>query len=115
MRDADLDFCYLTTIGRRSGLERSVEIWFALDGDTLYMLSGGGGHADWVRNLRQNPEVRIRLGKRTCSGRARIVSDAGEDARARRLLAAKYQGWSEGRRLSGWARLSLPVAVDLRD
>ncbi len=29
-----------------------IEIWFADDDDTLYMLSGGGDRSDWVRNLR---------------------------------------------------------------
>jgi hypothetical protein len=29
------------------------------------------------------------------------------------MLAAKYEGWQEGRRLSVWARQSLPIAVDL--
>jgi deazaflavin-dependent oxidoreductase (nitroreductase family) len=112
---ADLDFCYLTTTGRRSGLPRTIEIWFALEGDVLYMLSGGGDQSSWVKNLQQDPTVRVRLGSRTRSGRARIVDDGDEDARARRLLAAKYQGWREGKRLSGWARTSLPVAVDLED
>jgi hypothetical protein len=42
-----------------------------------------------------------------------VVEADHEDALARRLLAAKYQGWQEGRPLSAWARESLPVAVDL--
>jgi deazaflavin-dependent oxidoreductase (nitroreductase family) len=109
----DLDFCYLTTTGRRSGLPRTIEIWFALEGDVLYMLSGGGDRSDWVKNVQAEPRVRVRLGSRTRSGRARIVRDADEDGRARRLLAGKYQGWSEGKRLSGWARTALPVAVEL--
>jgi deazaflavin-dependent oxidoreductase (nitroreductase family) len=109
----DLDFCYLTTTGRRSGLPRTIEIWFALEGDVLYMLSGGGDRSDWVKNVLADPKVRVRLGSRTRSGRARIVRDADEDGRARRLLAGKYQGWSEGKRLSGWARTALPVAVEL--
>ena|SRR5438034_4179135 len=110
---ADLDFCYLTTIGRRSGLERTIEIWFALEGSTLYMLSGGQDHSDWVKNIRRNARVSVRFGRRIVDGTARVVEDQDEDARARRLLAAKYQDWREGRRLSGWARTSLPVAVDL--
>ena len=111
---ADLDFCYLTTVGRQTGLERTIEIWFVLDGDILYMLSGGGDHSHWVRNLRHNPAVSVQLGTQTRGGMARIVVDEAEDGRARRLLAAKYQGWTEGRRLSGWARTALPVAIDLR-
>ena len=110
---AGLDFCYLTTTGRISGLERTIEIWFALDGHTVYFLSGGGDRSDWVKNIRREGRVSLRLGRRVLSGKARIVDDEAEDAHARRLLAAKYQDWREGKRLSGWARTSLPVAVDL--
>ena len=110
---AHLDFCYLTTIGRRSGIERTIEIWFALEGNTVYMLSGGGDRSDWVKNVQQNPAVKVRLGSSSRRGKARTVDEPSEEARARRLLAAKYQGWREGRPLSSWARNSLPVAVDL--
>ena len=37
-RPQDEDFCYLTTTGRVTGLPREIEIWFALQGATLYML-----------------------------------------------------------------------------
>jgi len=113
MARADLDFCYLTTIGRSSGLERTIEIWFGLEGDTIYLLSGGGDSAQWVRNLEANPRVSVKLGRKTYPGRARLVEDKAEDAKARRLLAAKYEAWEPGKRLSSWARSSLPVAVDL--
>jgi hypothetical protein len=96
-----------------SGRERTIEIWFALVGDTLYMLSGGRDQAHWVKNLLQAAEVKIRLGDLTRRGTARIVEAPDEDARARRLLDGKYMGWREGKRLSGWARTALPVAVDL--
>ena len=33
---------------------------------------------------------------------------------ARESLAAKYQGWGPGARMSGWARESLPIAIDVR-
>src|SRR5690242_7691815 len=113
MSISDLDLCYLTTTGRRSGRQRTVEIWFALEGETLYLLSGGRDRAHWVRNLIQDPGVQVRLGDQLRSGRARIVDSPDEDARARRLLDAKYTGWNQGKRLSGWARTALPVAVDL--
>ena len=41
-----LDFCYLTTKGRRSGGPHTIEIWFALQGDTVYLLAGGGDASD---------------------------------------------------------------------
>ena len=114
MAEADLDYCYLTTTGRNSGKKRTVEIWFGLEGDIVYFLSGGGDEAQWVKNFLVDDRVTIRLGRKTYPGRARLVKDKEEDAKARRLLAAKYQGWAPGKRLSGWANNSLAVAVDLR-
>ena len=35
----DKDFCYLTTTGRVSGRQHTIEIWFALEGKILYMYS----------------------------------------------------------------------------
>ena len=113
MARADLDFCYLTTTGRTSGQARTIEIWFGLDGDTVYLLSGGGDGAHWVRNLQANPRVSVKLGRKTFEGAGRLVEAKEEDAKARRLLAEKYEGWQPGRRLSSWARNSLPVAIDL--
>ena len=112
------DFAYLSTIGRRTGAWHTIEIWFEEQGDTIYLLSGGGDRSDWVRNIQADPAVRIRIGggrSRTSEGEpatARLVSDPMEDSRARRLLAAKYQGWREGAPLSEWARTSLVVAVE---
>lgn len=112
--EAELDYCYLTTTGRNSGQERTIEIWFGLDSDTIYLLSGGGDEAHWVKNLLTDDRVSVRLGRKTYPGKARLVKDKEEDAKARRLLAAKYQGWEPGKRLSGWANNSLAVAVDFK-
>ena len=109
---ASESYCYLTTTGRVSGEPREIEIWFGLDGDTLYMLSGGRDRSNWVKNLIREPEVTVRLGDRSFAGRARIVSDGDEDARARRLLLEKYSPGYSGD-LSEWGETALPVAVDL--
>ena len=114
MARKDLDFCYLTTVGRKSGLARTIEIWFGMERDTVYLLSGGGEDAHWVQNLRADSRVRVKLGRNTYLGTGRLISAKEEDAKARRLLAAKYQEGAPGRRLSSWARHSLPVAVDLQ-
>jgi deazaflavin-dependent oxidoreductase (nitroreductase family) len=105
--------CHLATIGRRSGRSRVIEIWFATDGRVVYLLAGGREHAHWVRNIRADERVRIRLGGTTIGGRARVVADAVEELRARQLVAAKYQGWRPGAPFSAWAAGSLPVAVEL--
>ncbi|HKG56110.1 MAG TPA: nitroreductase family deazaflavin-dependent oxidoreductase [Candidatus Limnocylindrales bacterium] len=107
------DVCDLETIGRTSGQPRVIEIWFAADADRLYLLSGGRDDAHWVRNLQQEPRVRVRIGRRWYTGTARTIEGEPDEQHAREMLAAKYQGWSAGRRLSGWARESLPVAIDL--
>lgn len=110
-------YCYLETTGRVSGRPHVVEMWFAADPtrNRLYMLSGGRDESDWVLNIRHDGRVRIRVGNQTLTGDARWIEDEGDDPLARRLLATKYQGWREGKRLSSWARNSLPVAVDLDD
>ena len=108
------DFAYLTTTGRRSGRAHTVEIWFAFRDGRVYLLSGGGDRADWVRNLRKDATVRVRIGTRSTSAKARLLrAGTPEDRLARQLLDGKYQGWRDGKRLSGWARTALPVAIDV--
>jgi|SRR5215207_8444250 len=105
-------FCYLTTTGRVTGRPHEIEIWFALipETQTLYMLSGGA-RSDWVKNLRRDPEVSVRIAGERFSGRARGARDEKEDELARRLVVEKYE--SSPGRLENWRRTALPVAVDL--
>jgi deazaflavin-dependent oxidoreductase (nitroreductase family) len=106
-------FCYLTTTGRVTGEPHEIEFWFALvpEAQTLYMLSGGGDRSDWVKNLRRNPVVEVRIAGKRLGGRAREARDAEEDELARRLLVEKYE--SSPGRLENWRRRALPVVVDL--
>jgi deazaflavin-dependent oxidoreductase (nitroreductase family) len=109
---ASLPFCYLTTTGRTSGRPHRIEIWFALHGHTVYLLSGGTDRSDWVRNLMVSPEVVLEIGEVRRTTRARVVEPGtDEDALARRQLVEKYQpGYGED--LGSWSRTSLPVAID---
>lgn len=108
---ADEDFAYLITRGRRSGESHEIEIWFGVHDGVVYLLSGGGERSDWVRNLRADPAVRLRIAEREMPAVARVVDDAGPDHPARQLLAAKYQGWTQGEPLSEWATTALVVAL----
>jgi len=111
---ASEQFGYLTTRGRRSGFQREIEIWFGLDGRTLYMLSGGRDRSDWVRNILADPNVAVRIGDSEFAGKGRAVeADTAEDALARRLLLAKYSSSYSGD-LSDWGRMALPVAIGLQ-
>lgn len=109
---AELDYCYITTTGRASGRPHTIEIWFALSGDIVYLLSGGGDASDWVRNIMAHPAVGLRLGDLDMICQARTVSDPDEDALARRLLMEKYAPRSSDD-LSDWGRTAMPLAVEL--
>jgi len=106
------EYCYLTTTGRVSGKPHEVEIWFGILEGTLYLLSGGSDNSDRVKNLLKTPDVTVRIAKHKFTGRAHILNDGKDDTPIRKLLAAKYQQWKLGGRLSNWARTALPVEIN---
>lgn len=108
---ADLDFAYLTTTGRMSGNPHEIEIWFAIEGETVYTLAGDGDRSDWVRNLMISPDVTLKIGDRKRTTRARVAEPGtDEDALARRLLLEKYTA-RDKEDLTDWGRTALPVAI----
>ena len=110
---ADDDYCYLTPRGRVTGEPHEIEIWFAVDGLTLYLLAGGGTDSDWVRNLRADPAVTVRVGDTTYAASARVIDPAtDEDERARALVYDKFAPRGHGD-LVEWRARALPVALDL--
>ena len=109
---ADEDFCYLTTTGRVTGNPHTIEIWFAAEDDTLYILSGGRERADWVKNIRAHPKVSVRVADKHFDATGRILAPGDEDATARKLVAGKYRPRYSGD-LDDWERTALPVAIDL--
>ena len=107
-------YCYIETTGRVTGNWHEVEMWYAAgENGRVYALSGGRDRSDWVKNLIANPSIRVRIGDTTYPGQAWVAENTPDEPAARRMLATKYQNWSEGRPLSNWARTSLPVAIDL--
>jgi deazaflavin-dependent oxidoreductase (nitroreductase family) len=92
---AEPRYLYLTTIGRRSGRPRQIEIWFTRHEGRYYLVAEHGLRAHWVRNLRADPRVRVRVGARRFRGRARVV-----DGRTERSLVLAVRGRSEAK--YGW-------------
>ena len=90
---ADDDCCDVTTTGRRSGRPHRIEIWFAVGGEAVYLISGNGPTADWFRNLVADPNVVVDLGGETRRGVARVVTDPEERRRMGEVLGAKYPSW----------------------
>src|SRR3954463_1322568 len=64
---------YLTTIGRRTGLPREIEIWFVVYRDRFYLFAETGEAAAWIKNIRSNPEVTVRIGERQFGATARVL------------------------------------------
>ena len=110
----DPDFAYLTTTGRRTGARHRIEIWFALHDGVAYLLSGGGDRSDWVKNLMVSPAVVLEIGDERRTTTARLVTDPGEDALARRVVLDKYVSRSRDD-LTAWGRTSVPVAIAWAD
>jgi deazaflavin-dependent oxidoreductase (nitroreductase family) len=98
---ADESTVELTTVGRRSGQPRTATIWFVVDGDRVYVQSGGGGKTDWYRNLTANPAVTLKFAALALRGRARPITDGAETARIHARFESKYLrarvlGWFGG-------------------
>ena len=110
---AALDFCYVTTRGRTSGLPHRIEIWFAAppDSDTIFMLSGGRDRADWVRNLVASPRCTVEIGDARFVGYGRVIEGTDDDELARTLVHDKYAAAFTD--LASWRASALPVAIDL--
>jgi len=95
---AEKNVLYLTTVGRRTGLRRQIEIWFVVHCDRFYLFAEAGEAAAWVKNARNNPEVTVQIGERQIGATARVL-DRKVDGKLWDEVAAmadrKY-GWGEG-------------------
>jgi deazaflavin-dependent oxidoreductase (nitroreductase family) len=111
-------YCYLRTVGRRSGRTHEIEIWFVARGDAIYLLNGGGkrppGESDWVLNLRANPAASVRITDVTFEAAARFPEPgSAEDREQRAAIFEKYTDSGSGD-LRKWRDTGALVALDLR-
>jgi deazaflavin-dependent oxidoreductase (nitroreductase family) len=116
---ADDDCIDITCRGRRSGRPHTVEIWFGIDGTSLYLISGNGATADWYRNMIADPAVTVCFADGSeRQGRARAVVDAGERRRVGDLMGTKYP-WdgdpSIGLTRQAWCYDAPVIAVEFDD
>ena len=92
-----VQFLYLTTTGRTSGLPREIEIWFVESEEKYYVLAEFA-RSHWVQNIAKDPRVRVRVGDLKFEATARALDpkhDASAWEMAQRLEREKY-GWGEG-------------------
>jgi deazaflavin-dependent oxidoreductase (nitroreductase family) len=78
-------FALLETTGRRTGLARQTPVGNGLDGNTFWLIAAHGSQADYVRNLRANPRVRVKVGGVWRTGTAVVLADDDTGARSRTL------------------------------
>jgi deazaflavin-dependent oxidoreductase (nitroreductase family) len=95
---ADQKVLYLTTVGRRTGLPREIEIWFVVYRDRFYVLAETGEAAAWVKNIRRNSGVVVRIGERQIGATARVLNRETDRELWQRVaaIADRKYGWGDG-------------------
>lgn len=71
-------FGVLTTVGRRTGKPRRKCVRAIRRGDTAYLVSIGGDRAAWLKNIRAEPAVRLRIRGGRFTATARELRDEAE-------------------------------------
>jgi len=95
---ANILYLYLTTAGRITGEPRQIEIWFVESQGRFYVLAEHFHEAQWVKNIKRNPRVRVRVDAVEFEATARVLDEQGDEEMwqtAQRLSREKY-GWGEG-------------------
>jgi deazaflavin-dependent oxidoreductase (nitroreductase family) len=72
----------LTTLGRKTGLQRTSPVGFGRDGNNLFVVTMNAGQPripDWYYNLVANPEVTVEVGADKYQAKARVAK--GDDER----------------------------------
>lgn len=103
-RIADASTLRLTHYGRRSGKPYDVTIWFMVEGEAVY-LATANRNRQWPRNVAVRPEVKLRIGTETFTGRVEVIADRETIEHVTDLIAAKYwytRPYIALARLLGW-------------
>jgi deazaflavin-dependent oxidoreductase (nitroreductase family) len=78
----------LTHYGRKSGKPYEVTIWFAVDGDHVYV-GTANVNRQWVRNVQKTPQVKLTIGGEMFEGAARFLTGRAEHERAKSIMGRK--------------------------
>ncbi|UIX33291.1 nitroreductase family deazaflavin-dependent oxidoreductase [Streptomyces sp. GQFP] len=82
----------LETTGRTSGLPRITPLGGRRIGNEFWLVSEFGEKSQYVRNIKANPKVRVRVGGRWHSGTAHLLPDDDPLARLRTLPKVNSTG-----------------------
>jgi deazaflavin-dependent oxidoreductase (nitroreductase family) len=102
-------FALLETTGRRTGIPRHTPVGNGCTGDTFWLIAAHGAQADYVRNLRRHPAVRVKIGHVWHTGTAVVLPDDDAVARSRTL---PYQWDAALGRLMASSPLTIRIDLD---
>ena len=99
----------ITVTGRTSGRSLSYPVWFALDGEKLYLIPVKGSDTDWYKNLRKRPSISLAAGGKTFTTSAHLLTDEAQIGKVLEKFRDKY-----GRNVkSYYPKLDVAVEVPL--
>ncbi|HEX6555782.1 MAG TPA: nitroreductase family deazaflavin-dependent oxidoreductase [Ktedonobacteraceae bacterium] len=99
----------ITVTGRTSSRSLSYPVWFALDGDKLYLIPVKGSDTEWYKNLRKTPTIRLEARGKTFTTSARLLTDQAQLDKVLEKFRDKY-----GRNVkSYYPKLDVAVEVPL--
>jgi deazaflavin-dependent oxidoreductase (nitroreductase family) len=80
----------ITVTGRSSGRSLSYPIWFAVDGDKLYLIPVKGSDTEWYKNVRKTPTIHLEARGKTLTASARFLTDEAQLDTVLEKFRAKY-------------------------
>ena len=80
----------ITVTGRTSGRSLSYPVWFALDGDRLYLIPVKGSDTEWYKNVRKTPTIRLTARGKTLTASPRFLTDQAHLGRILEKFRDKY-------------------------
>ena len=110
-------YALLETIGRKSGKLRRTPVGDGRVGDQFWIVAEHGLEAGYVRNIRGNPRVRIKLREgfwpRWRSGTAEILLQDDPRERQRWLARQRPSTWMNAMAVRGFGTTLLTIRIDL--
>ena len=76
--------------GRKSGKNIPRPVWFAYEGNTLYLLPVQGSDTSWYKNLLVDPKLKISLNGIEISARGKPITDSNRVDDIVRKFKSKY-------------------------
>ena len=111
-RVADEKYIYLTTKGRKTGKPHTVELWFAITGNKVY-LSHEGAYTDYMKNILENNRVEFKIGKILFKGNAQIAKSGDPFETGKHALYLKYYGKATKDTINDWFSESTIIEISM--